>query len=260
MAYKNHYLKNVILRVDFVSPEEMLKQSLLPEVKNICVKHFPIFEELKIETHQVQISREGSTVKNDVCLEKISEWHFFGKDRNNELVITHSNMFVNFKEYESFADFKSQFFMILDKLVKAYPNIKINRVGLRYIDQIELASDKKVRKSWRNYWNKYLNTHLLQGLLFADNDMAITRHMSTLEMNYGDHMLRFQYGIYNEDYPAPNKKNSFVLDTDIYAHGLFSTDEVKDSVDVYHQQAKNWFEKSIKAPLRNKMEVLDSNE
>lgn len=257
MIYKNHYLTSVILRVDFASPEETLKQALSAKVKNTCVKYFPIFEDRKVEERQVLVNNKPSAKNTIISTEEMSEWYFFGKEREKRLCITHSYMFVDFKEYKTFAEFKAQFFEVLDELITAYPTININRVGLRYIDQIELPTEKRIKKNWGSYWSRYLNTSLLQGLLFADNDAAITRHMSSLEMNYGEHMLRFQYGIYNEDYPAPNKKNKYILDTDIYSLGLFSVDEVKESVDSYHQQAKDWFEKSIKVPLREKMGVTE---
>lgn len=257
MPYKKHFLTNVILRVDFVSPEETIKQTLLPDVKNTCVSYFPIPEERKVETQQVLVNNQPSMQNTVISKENLIEWHFFGTEREKELCITHQCMFVDFKEYKTYDDFKAQYFDILEKLMSSYPTLKINRVGLRYIDKIVLQGDKNARKSWGTYWNRYLNSNLVQGLSFADDDNSISRNMGSLEMNYGDHMLRFQYGVYNEDYPAPNKKNEFVLDTDIFSTGIFGIDEIQEMTDKFHAKAKDWFEKSIKAPLREKMGVVD---
>ena len=79
-------------------------------------------------------------------------------------------------------------------------------------------------------------------------------------MNYGDFMLRFQYGISNPDYPAPNKKQIFILDTDVYSVGLYSIADVTDVVNQYHEVAKDWFERAIKDNLRKKMEIVDGND
>ena len=258
VEYKNHYLTNAILRIDFVSLEESLKESLKPEVKNICTKYFPISENRQVEFKQVRVNNGIPQADNLIKLEKNMEWHFLGIRREKEITISSKAVVMNFKEYKTFDDFKNQFFEVFDVLTQHYPDIKINRIGLRYVDQIKLPLEKRKRKSWSSYWGKYINSCLVKNLQFVDDDLAITRGMNSIEMNYGNYMLRFQYGIYNEDYPAPNKKNIFILDTDVYSMGLFSIDDTKILVDIYHQQAEKWFEKSIKQELRKKMEAIEN--
>lgn len=100
----------------------------------------------------------------------------------------------------------------------------------------------------------------MSGLDFPDEKDLIARNMSSLEMNYGDCMLHFQYGMFNTDYPAPNKKKAFILDTDVYSVGLFSVEETEKLMNQFHDKAKEWFEKSIKEALRTKMgRVKDEN-
>ena len=65
MQYINHYLSDVIFRIDFVSPEESLKQSLSSEVKNACVKYFAIPENRQVETQQVIVTNNPG-VQNTV--------------------------------------------------------------------------------------------------------------------------------------------------------------------------------------------------
>lgn len=255
MQYINHYLSDVIFRIDFVSPEESLKQSLSSEVKNACVKYFAIPETRQVETQQVIVTNNPGVQNTVINKEQLSEWHFFGTEKEKELCITNTCMFVDIKRYLSFDDLKQQFFDILDALIKAYPAIRINRVGLRYINTIDLPAEKKARKSWHNYWSKYINEALIKGLSFPDEDGALSRQMNSTEMNYSDHMLRFQYGIYNADYPAPIKKNVFVLDTDVYAVGLIDIDDLKTYADRFHEHIISWFERAIKAELKDKMGV-----
>lgn len=259
MTYQNHYLTDVIFRIDFVSPIESIQKDLDADMRNVSAKYFPIPEPRTIEKKEVLVTDQPD--KKDVVIktQKIIEWHFWGKDREKELVIASNCVFVDFKAYHSFTDFKNEFFEIFEALQKAYPDIRPNRMGLRYIDQIDLLSDKSTRKNWGSYWTKYINSDLLRGLFFADDDKAITRYMNSIEMNYGTCMLRFQYGIHNQDYPAPNKKQIFILDTDIYSSGLFTNEDANNAIDDYHTRAKDWFERSIKTALREKMKVVDSN-
>lgn len=256
-SYAKHFLTNVILRIDFVSGESQLKTEINTAVKEICIKHFPIAEEKKVEIQEFHISNNPELKSTMVNQQSAYEWHFFGKNREKELCITDSNIFVDFKVYSNFEDFKNQFWEVLTQLLTAYPEIKINRIGLRYIDQISLVGDKTQRKNWKTYWTKYISAQLIEGLAFADADASLARHMNSIEMNYGDHMLRFQYGIHNEDYPAPNKKQVFILDTDIYSIGLFSLDEIDAYLGVFHDKAKAWFERAIKDALRKKMGVKE---
>lgn len=48
MEYNNHYLTNVIFRVDFVSGIEQIKTNLHPDVKANCIKNFPIAESIEM--------------------------------------------------------------------------------------------------------------------------------------------------------------------------------------------------------------------
>lgn len=259
MPYKTQFLTDVILRVDFVSPEESIKKSISPEVKNACVKDFPITEERIVETQQVFVTNEPGSQNTVLNKEQFSEWHFYGKEKEKELCISNNCFFVNLKLYTSFNELKSQFFDVLDVLLQNYSNIRINRVGLRYVNQIDLPFEKKARKTWSSYWGKYISDALVKSLSFADTDTAISRQMNSIEMNYAEYMLRFQYGIFNTDYPAPNKKNSFIIDTDIYATGLIDSEDVKGYAETFHSKANEWFEKAIKQNLRDKMGEMITN-
>ena len=76
-----------------------------------------------------------------------------------------------------------------------------------------------------------------------------------IELNYGESMLRFQYGIFNKDYPAVNKQYSFLLDTDVYAQGVFEIHDLKLKLSEFHSKAKDIFEEAITDELRKKMEI-----
>ena len=162
-------------------------------------------------------------------------------------------MFIDYKRYSSFEVLNKEFFAILTALISNYSQIRINRVGLRYIDKILLPGTKLSNKSWHSYWSKYISEYLIRGLSFPDDCSKISRHLNSIEMNYGGYQLRFQYGIFNEDYPAPNKKNGFILDTDVYSVGLLEIEDIKSDIDMFHQRAVEWFEKAIKKPLKEIM-------
>ena len=261
MAYKMDYLTDVILRLDFSVDCEDIKTELKTEIQSVIANYFPIPEKRSTELQQV-ISSANDPDKKELTIktEKIIEWHYFGKNREKELVITSNYIYILIKKYNSFDILKKEFFDIVGALVKIYNDIKFNRIGLRYIDQVDLINDKTSRKNWHTYWSKYINSNLTSGLSFLDDDQKMSRYLSSIEMNYGDFMLRFQYGISNPDYPAPNKKQIFILDTDVYSVGLYSIADVENVISQYQNVEKDWFERSIKDSLRGKMGVVDGNE
>lgn len=256
MHYRNHYLTNVILRIDFVSSISELKTHLQKEISDVCIKYFKIMEEKKLESKQVIVSNNPALQDKIVNIEKLSEWHFFGLRREKELVITDKCIFVDYKKgYTTFEDMKNPFFEILGILKKTYSELGIKRIGLRYIDQISL--EYEVTENWFDYWKRYINEDLLHNLKFAEMQKYISRNMSTLEENFGTYFLRFQYGIFNTDYPSPNKKNTFILDTDVYYDGIIDKDEVEEKVSLFHDEANKLFEKSISEELREKMGKIE---
>lgn len=261
MAYKMDYLTDVILRLDFSVNHDDIKTELKTDIQSVIVNYFPIPEKRSVELQQV-ISSANDPDKKELTIksEKVIEWHYFGKNREKELVITSNYIYILIKKYQSFEILKKQFFDIVAALAKVYNDIKFNRIGLRYIDQIDLINDRTSRKNWHTYWSKYINSSLTSGLAFLDNDEKMSRYLNSIEMNYGDFMLHFQYGISNPDYPASNKKQIFILDTDVYSIGLYSISDVTTVIGQYHEVAKDWFERSIKDNLREKMGIINGHE
>lgn len=256
MPYKNHYLTNVILRIDFLTPVSELKNQLNKEISDVCTQFFPIKEERKLQTKQVVVSNDPELKNTVVNTENLSEWHFFDLKREKELCITDKCILVDFRKYTSFNDLKTPFMNIFEVLSNTYTEVGIKRVGLRYIDQIAL--DYEPVDNWFNYWKQYINDDLLYSLKFVENQKNISRNMNTIEENCGTYNFRYQYGIFNTDYPAPNKKNTYILDTDVYYDGILDKEDMKKNIEIFHDEAKKLFERSITDELRRKMEITDN--
>ena len=253
--YKKNFLEHAILRVDFSSQIEKLKEEINIDVKNKCMEFFPVFETQKI--HKKEISVKNTPEGNPDITNKETEdtfWNFFNPQRNRQLAISSNFVHVDYKDYLDFENFGTPFCEVLTELLRKYPDIKPNRLGLRYVDKIRIPDLKKQGRTWGSYWKKYIAQNLLCGINFADDEGNLSRQMNSIEMNYDeDFMLRFQYGIFNEDYPATNKRTIFTIDTDIYSMKLFTLEEIRENIIIFNKKAEQWFEKSIKDPLREIM-------
>jgi len=245
--YRKNYLTQVIARIDFLSPLSSLQEALPAAVGEVSTRFFPIPEPKEIVGREFWISSETKQVNEKDIITK--EWHFFGKRREKRLVITREFMFVEFKVYESFDDFRTHFIGISDGLFGTFDDLQVKRLGLRYINNIEVPGPNKFS------WNAYLNRNLLSILNIPADKAKIARAFNNLDLNLGDFTLRFQYGMHNPDYPAPIRKKIFVLDYDAYTTGLLTKEEIHQTLPILHDEIEQLFEKSITDKLRGIMDV-----
>ncbi|MDL2297963.1 TIGR04255 family protein [Synergistaceae bacterium OttesenSCG-928-D05] len=257
-TYMHHFLSNVIVRADFVPAPNSALFEVGHTLQNKCMEFFPIVE---LRNGQAQeVTFDLATGQSQLKHSLVQEWHFFSADRSHELTMTQSFLVLESRNYSNFEKFKGPFQVILEKYLEIFQDKKISRIGLRYIDTIDLKDDKTKKTNWHQYWSKYISSKLLGNLEFVkDDDKKLTRQMNLLELNYERFHLKFQYGIFNEDYPAPVKKQIFILDTDTSTSGIISLEEIPDLLKIFHDKASNLFEISIKEPLRRKMGVVKYN-
>ena len=88
---------------------------------------------------------------------------------------------------------------------------------------------------------------------FAANDGALARHMCTTELNYGTDRATIKYGIFNAEYPKPNRRREFILDVDAFCVTQLGPDAVAAKLDDYHKAACSVFEAAITDALRARM-------
>ncbi|MGO9379428.1 MAG: TIGR04255 family protein [Dissulfurispiraceae bacterium] len=250
ICYKRNYLKQVIVRFDLLNPIPEIEKKLPPKIGEAAMKAFPVAEPKKVreKAYHMDLSKKGSlteTERNKIV------WQFHGKNRDKTLVIATDAILITYSAYRLFDELKTDFMGILSSLFDVYKDLQGRRLGLRYINDIDLPQDNKSPL----YWNEYLNEGMLCLFRFSriDDIEAISRVFHNLEYNFSDFNLRYQFGMNNPDYPAPIKKKSFVLDLDAYYDGPQNKDDVVSNLDKYHDKIQEIFEHSIIPKLREVM-------
>jgi len=258
--YQFNFLTNVIARIDFVNEIEDLREALSDEVRNQCGCSFPIIQPQRKETRSVAILSDNGVTRVNENISTSFDWNCFGKNREKQLTISSEYLFIEYKQYNGYDLFKKDFIDAVYALSKVYRNFKIKRLGLRYINQIDL-NERRVPSDWHTYWGRYIQPDLIANLYFLDFDQRkhMSRAMGNIEINFGDYFLHFQHGIYNEDYPAANRKTKYILDIDVYMDGFLDSNDLETRLDIFHEEAAKWFEQSISEELRNIMRT-DINE
>lgn len=160
-------------------------------------------------------------------------------------------MVIEYIKYEYYKMLHDDFLSVSNALFDAYPKSQVKRLGLRYINNITISDEKPME------WDKYLKPELNSIFVIADNKNTISRVFHVLEFNYGEDSLRFQFGMFNPDYPAPIRKKTYTLDYDMYATKIFDKSNMENTLDHFHEKINHSFEEVITDELRKIMEPLD---
>lgn len=241
--YKKNFLTNVIARVDIASPQDTLKNKLPKELNNIAVMHFPISEPKSAFSQEFKITQsEFSTQKQDFI-----EWNFFGGKRDKRLTINQQYYFVEYKKYNNFETVKKEFVEFSEEFFNHFSEAQPSRIGLRYINEIDNHAENPL------LWDKEINKKLLCLFKLNYSGSSPIRIFHNFEIKYSNFNLRFQFGIYNPDYPAIIHRRHFILDYDAYYQGMFDPSEISEFLVDFHSKIQDLFEDSITDKLREVM-------
>ncbi len=251
--YKKNFLDEVIIRIDFSNsitfPNNELPEKFRAEIEKLLPYTEPsprnFFE------GQIEFFPDGSIDTKNII--KAKEWRFFSEEgtgnEGKQLIINPKSIAIIEKKYISFENLASCFFTIFNLLLIEMNNITFSRLRLRYINNIKLKKGNPI------FWKGYFTPSLLSmfNVPRKEERKFINRIFHTLEFNYDDFNLRFQYGIYNPDYPSTIKRKEFVLDYDAFCSGILEKEEIKEYLLKFHSKIQYLFENSVTDKLRKEM-------
>ncbi|AIO70884.1 TIGR04255 family protein [Burkholderia oklahomensis] len=246
VCYRKSFLKQVIAKVDFASPLKQLDDGVPPNLLNAIVHHFAIVEPpADMLSHEVSFDNAGVRTKQITSKQR----SFFAIDRSRQLVLAAQAMFINYTSYSTYEETKAQFVAAIDAISASFPEAKVARFGLRYINEITVPLDDPTQ------WETYIDDRLLGSRSFFGDHDPLTRSVSITELGYDEIGLRFQYGIPNPDYPAVVRRPLFILDFDASVSQAHDLRDVAGYMDAAHGRIQELYERSIKESLREQMDV-----
>jgi uncharacterized protein (TIGR04255 family) len=245
--YRRNFLKQVIARIDFVPIEDMEPKGPPKSFYKAIKARFPIPEIKTIHAKTLRIST-GAEKSEETSLE-LREWIYHGNARDKYLAVGRAGLAVEYSTYSSFEVLREDFLAAVVALFEAYGGLQVVRLGLRYINNIELNEENPTS------WDKYIRPDLLAIFKIAPDQKTISRAFQILEMTDAEVSLRFQYGMPNPDYPAQIRKKVFVMDTDASCTLILGRDEITRYLNQFHDRINLMFESVITNDLRKKMGV-----
>jgi uncharacterized protein (TIGR04255 family) len=248
MYYKRNFLTNVILRLDFnylealnTSATEELQFS--KDIKDI----YSYSSSQKMQNISVSIP-DGRKISEDEIFILIYKNEEEGKKiislMPNALVFEYKQL-----QYEHFNSFSNDIVFILQQFQKNYSVTEFTRLGLRYINEIEIPGIDPL--NWEGYLNSELAQAVKAGLI---KNLRVARSMHQLHLIKDDIIIIFNYGLYNKSYPNPVLFPALVLDYDCYIPNSLSEEDVLNSIKKLNKVAGELFENSIGESLRTLME------
>lgn len=245
ICYKKNFLKEVIARVDLLSPLPGVDVALPPALSKLAVEGFPIPEPREAVQRELQISPAG-VASSEV---RFKEWCFHGKERTKTLTIGRQDVLVQHTTYQTYELVKGDFLRILDRVAELFEGVQSSRVGLRYVNTIELAEANPTD------WSAYLAPQLLSLFQFPPEAerTALSRVFHNIELAFDAFNLRYRFGMHNPDYPARIRQKVFVLDLDAYTQSAVDLRGVGRLLDDFHATIQQYFEQSITDLLRSLM-------
>lgn len=246
VIYKKNFLKQVIARVDLLSPLRGVEGSLPSSLGDAAKQAFPIPEPRDAIKRQVKLGPEAAITQLE---ERFKEWRFHGRERTKLLTISKDAVFVEHTAYERYELVKEEFVRIIDRVRELYPDTQVSRLGLRYINVIELNEPHPTD------WSGYIAAPLLYVFQFppGNDQSAFARVLHNLELAFDSFNLRYQFGMHNPDYPARIRQKAFVLDLDAYTQTAADLRDVGPFLDQFHGTIQGYFEHSITEGLRRLM-------
>lgn len=234
ICYVAPFLKEAIIRIDFPMPCAALSGALGAKLSKAALSKFPIAEPQKVQAQEFQFSGASFSANS----REITQYTFHGKDREKSLIITPDGVAQTSKSYKSFELFLSDFMGFISSLKEAQPEQIANRVGIRYVNVIDMNEGNPLE------WSEFINEQML-GIIDIGNKANISRAFHILEFNFDTVNLKCQFGIANPDYPATVRRKQFVLDLDAQAVGAFDLSEIEPILKTGHQKIQEFFELSI---------------
>lgn len=243
--YQRNFLKEVIVRVDFLNPLPGVDVALPPPIAEIAIRDFPIPEPREALRRQVQIGPEGIASTE----ERFKEFQFHGIERTKTFTIGRQVALVQYKMYQTYELVKAEFVRILDRVGEVFEGVQSSRVGLRYVNTIELTEQNPTD------WSAYIAPQLLSLFEFPPEveRPALSRVLNNLELSLDAFNLVYRLGMHNPDYPARIRQKVFVLDLDANTQSLVNITDVGHLLDDFHGAIQRYFEQSITDNLRRVM-------
>jgi uncharacterized protein (TIGR04255 family) len=251
MHYKKNFLTKTILRFDF-GAVPALKGAEKSEFSARIEDIYPLVTPKPTTTVSLNFGPKGSAIQHEVTA---MLWeHRKVQDGTRVVFLSSDFLAIEFgpNDYDHFPPFRAEMEKVFGAFQAVYQPTHINRLGLRYINEITLPQGNPLE------WTGLVKAELITSVKACfTNGAKMVRSVHQLQMQREDLAMRFVYGISNPDHPAALARRHFMLDYDCYQQESIPSNEVMSTLDRLNGFCETMFEASIDGGLRQLMEVIN---
>lgn len=180
-----------------------------------------------------------------VCAEKItSSWSFSSADGKRQLTVSPTCLSLELFAYDHFKNFESMVKVVYDSFAGIYGQIITKGLSLRFVNTIVIPFGRPL--DWRGLISESL-THVCDHFVWDKKE--VSRCISQIVFDKDDHLILFNYGMHNDDYPAKISNKSYMLDIEC-ATAEVTGNTVFQKLKDYHDEIQSLFESCIDEDLR----------
>ncbi len=229
-TYPINFITKVIARVDF-QPILRLKQEEPAAFQEAIRENFPRLD----RKDSIDISIKPGEVP---VPSKTPTWEFSNKEKTEAIALNFKVITLSLDKYISFESFFPKVKLMYSNFNKIYNPGIIKRIGLRFQNQIRLKGNPLE-------WDGIINNNLYCIVnAFPELSNVVSRAMSQLHINLGDHLIIFQFGIFNSEYPNIIAQKEFILDYDCASREESEPEEVLSKFKLFYEDIKKLFKQS----------------
>ena len=213
--------------------EEIFQKSPLKEVAYEI--RFPVNLSIEGEIYKFheKIKKELPNFQEGEILGTKIRIREFEKKDEIKLRVSRNSFIVLTEKYNSFKKFFPLIKKYTDTFVSTYDLNEINRIGLRYINNINLGDNPN------DFLRKYFIPMYNDEIISAN---SIKNFMIEIRMKRNDHYLTDRSGVVL----SPEKENIYILDFDAYYEENTEKEKIYDILEVLHNEVRKEFHSYIK--------------
>ena len=229
-------LVNDLMRIDYFEPVSIN----VSEVKSVARDDLPVYQtqqvvENSINSH-VDFSGKPQITQNSV---QFDAQVYSNREQTTKITVTPKYILLEELAYNSFNKTSAILSKIFNIIRKNSPELNISRIGVRYINNVDLTTVD------RDEWSKYLKTDLISSVLSMVENSSLVRTQNMVELRFEDYIVRSVSGFINSNYPANLRQYLATLDYDAFIDGSVSPEEVEIYLAKFHTTIKELFRASL---------------
>ncbi len=235
------FIKEVVFRLDFKQSPNLTKD-FLDKIRETLKGEFPDTENQSIVTLELGVQQAERVLREKTSPVVV----LLNKKTNNRMIFEPNALSFDIASYENYTKFREIVNVVISSMLAYNPSIQVSRAGLRYINQISLPDGSPFD------WSNKIAEELRCGLGFPELRSNLLKAMGVWEFDQDDCRIRFQYGMFNSEYPNRISKKEFALDYDCYCTEEGPLTSVLLNMDRFHKTIKGLFDRSIGDELSKK--------